>query len=427
MRLSAGLATRQVLAWLTQPFVKWKLVRSMEAGETRAELVDQLLGANINEPIDGTLIWLHSQTLDQTKSFGEIVAHFAKDKDIQFLWTTEEDDPDGTFNLSGTHQHLPLDNPSFVKNFLAKTNPKALVWLSNSVRPILLRKVAHAKIPAIYANAGLSRSQARKFVWFPNFIGLYLSSFDRILAKTDESAKRLRKANAPRSRLEVLGVMHAGARALPHDELERSRLAAQLNNRPIWLAAHVSSGEVAALGKTQRRVSRSFQGLMMVLHVADQAEAQTAQIKLSALGMRVQMRMDNPLPAADADVFICFGEMDLGVLYRLAPVCFLGKSLVREAGSDPFEAAALGSAILHGPHVSAFQNSYDRLTDAGAARMVYNSEMLSEVLSETLSPDRAAEMAHAGWEVSSAGAEVNDRVIELLDGYLKKEGPDAGT
>ena len=40
---------------------------------------------------------------------------------------------------------------------------------------------------------------------------------------------------------------------------------------------------------------------------------------------------------------------------------------------------------------------------------------------ETLSPERAAEMAHAAWEICSAGAEVNDRVIELLDGYLDKE------
>jgi len=47
--------------------------------------------------------------------------------------------------------------------------------------------------------------------------------------------------------------------------------------------------------------------------------------------------------------------------------------------------------------------------------------MLSNALVDTISPDRAAEMAHAAWEVSSAGAEVNDRIIELLDGYLEKE------
>jgi 3-deoxy-D-manno-octulosonic-acid transferase len=186
------------------------------------------------------------------------------------------------------------------------------------------------------------------------------------------------------------------------------------------LAAHAAVGEVAALAKAQRRVSRMAQGLLLILHVGDQSEATSAERKLTNLGMRVVLRDAKAFPAGDTDVYITYGDADLGLWYRLAPVCFLGNSMTKQGGSDPFEAAALGSAILHGPHTDRFQNSYDRLADAGAARKVYNSEMLTTALSETLSPDRAAEMAHGAWEVSSAGAEVNDRVIELLDGYLDK-------
>ena len=424
-RFSVGMALRHVSAWLMQPIEKNALLRKLEAQEIRAELVDQLLGANFPTRNDGTLIWLHASSVAQCEDFGEVVAHYNDRDDVHFLWTSEEDDVAGVFDQAGWYQHLPLDHPSFTMNFLQKWEPDALVWLSDSVRPILMRNVARAKVPAIYANAGMSRSNVRKYGWFPNFIGVYLSSFDRILAKTDESAKRLRKVNAPRTKLEVVGVMHAGARALPYDELERTRLAGQLNNRPVWLAAHAAVGEVAVLAKAQRRVSRMSQGLMMILHVDDHAQAMTAKRKLTNLGMRVCLREENPTPAPDTDIYITFGEENLGLWYRLAPVCFLGNSLAKGGGSDPFEAAALGSAILHGPYTDDFQNSYDRLTDAGAAREVYNSEGLATALAETLSPDRAAEMAHGAWEVSSAGAEVNDRVIELLDGYLNKGKTDA--
>jgi 3-deoxy-D-manno-octulosonic-acid transferase len=167
------------------------------------------------------------------------------------------------------------------------------------------------------------------------------------------------------------------------------------------------------------------QGLLLIMHVGDQSEAASAKRKLANLGMRVILREENTTPVPDTDVYVTYGDGDLGLWYRLAPVCFLGNSLINQGGSDPFEAAALGSAILHGPHTGSYQNSYDRLADAGAARTVYNSEMLSTALSETLSPDRAAEMAHGAWEVSSAGAEVNDRVIELLDGYLEKRETNA--
>lgn len=425
MRPSFGLTANYVWAWLKQPIAKAKLLHQLENGEIRAEVVDQLIGANFPTRDGRTLIWLHAETLSQAESFGEVVAHFQDRPDVTFLWTTEEEDKDSVFNFPGVHQHIPLDHPTFTAKFLTKWRPDALVWLSGSIYPVLLRSVQREGIPAIYANAALSRAQAGRFLWFPKFISLYLGCFDYVLAKTDAAANRLRRANVPRDRLEVLGVMHAGARALPHDEVKRTRLAAKINNRPIWLAAHVDPGEVATLGKTQRRVSRVAQGLMLILNMTSQRHAASAQVRLLALGLNVAMQEDDPLPEADVDVFITYGEADLGVYYRLAPVCFLGQSLVRAGGHDPFEAAALGSAILHGPFTATYQSSYDRLSDSGATRLVLNSEMLSTALSETLSPDRAAEMAHAAWEVCSAGAEVNDRVIELLDGYFEKGGVDA--
>ena len=165
-QFSVGMALRHVNAWLMQPFEKNSLLRKLEAQDIRVELVDQLLGANFPTRNDGILIWLHAATLAQCRDFGEVVAHFEDRDDVNFLWTTEEDDPTGAFDLTGIHQHLPLDHPSFVSSFLQNLRPDALVWLSDSIRPILMRKVVRAKIPAIYANAGMSRAKARNMYGF---------------------------------------------------------------------------------------------------------------------------------------------------------------------------------------------------------------------------------------------------------------------
>jgi 3-deoxy-D-manno-octulosonic-acid transferase len=39
---------------------------------------------------------------------------------------------------------------------------------------------------------------------------------------------------------------------------------------------------------------------------------------------------------------------------------------------------------------------------------------LGEAVADLLSPDRAAEMSRRAWEVTSQGAELTDRVLELL-------------
>jgi len=52
---------------------------------------------------------------------------------------------------------------------------------------------------------------------------------------------------------------------------------------------------------------------------------------------------------------------ELGLFYRLAPIVFMGGSLVEHGGQNPIEAIKLGTAIVHGPHVFNFTDVYDAL------------------------------------------------------------------
>ena len=79
-----------------------------------------------------------------------------------------------------------------------------------------------------------------------------MSYFDRILAKSDESAKDLRRIKEVRTKLEVLGTMQTGARALPYDEMLRSKFSTIQDNRFLWLAAHVVPGENSRIGKNTK-------------------------------------------------------------------------------------------------------------------------------------------------------------------------------
>ena len=57
---------------------------------------------------------------------------------------------------------------------------------------------------------------------------------------------------------------------------------------------------------------------------------------------------------------------ELGLVYRVAPIVFVGGSLASHGGQNPVEPIKLGAAILHGPHVWNFAEIYSAL-DARAA------------------------------------------------------------
>jgi 3-deoxy-D-manno-octulosonic-acid transferase len=100
----------------------------------------------------------------------------------------------------------------------------------------------------------------------------------------------------------------------------------------------------------------------------------------------------------------------------------MGSSLVDGSfGRDPNEPAAHGSAILHGPHVARFADRYARYADAGAARTVRDAATLFAEVQSLMPPDQSALMAQAAWDVASRGAEVTDRIIDMLLDRLDRQ------
>ena len=75
--------------------------------------------------------------------------------------------------------------------------------------------------------------------------------------------------------------------------------------------------------------------------------------------------------------------------------------MARAASRDPMEAAALGSAILHGPQAGRWRRASQRLAEARASRQVGIAADLAEALADLLSPDRAARLAQAAWAVAT--------------------------
>jgi 3-deoxy-D-manno-octulosonic-acid transferase len=68
---------------------------------------------------------------------------------------------------------------------------------------------------------------------------------------------------------------------------------------------------------------------------------------------------------------------------------------------------------VHGSEIGQNQHAYNRLREAGATQPLEASQDLSQRVAALMEPDQCAEMAAAGWEVVSEGAEVTDRLVEI--------------
>ena len=119
-----------------------------------------------------------------------------------------------------------------------------------------------------------------------------------------------------------------------------------------------------------------------------------------AAGLSVALRSRRAQPMPDIGIYVADTLGELGLIYRIAPIVFMGGSLASHGGQNPIEAIRLGAAVLHGPHVWNFAEIYAALDAAHGAECVADEEALTARLGDWLA-NAAARKAVAEAAVDS--------------------------
>jgi 3-deoxy-D-manno-octulosonic-acid transferase len=184
----------------------------------------------------------------------------------------------------------------------------------------------------------------------------------------------------------------------------------------------VKPGELDLVLRAHRLASRSTHRLFLVLVPDDEAQGPDYARAAREAGFRVAIWSEGEVPGEATQILLADTRGDMGLWYRLSPIAFMASSLFPEhGGSDPYEPAALGSAVLSGPETGRYAAAYTRLAEGGAARIVRDAETLAAAVSRLTAPDQAAAMAHAAWMLATEGAEATDRLLTLMGRALDGE------
>ncbi|MEL7093301.1 MAG: hypothetical protein AAFN94_16350, partial [Pseudomonadota bacterium] len=110
------------------------------------------------------------------------------------------------------------------------------------------------------------------------------------------------------------------------------------------------------------------------------------------------------------------GEMDLW--YDLCPIVFVGGSFSDVGGHTPYEPAAAGAAILHGPRYANFSEAYAAFHLAKAAIEVTDERTLSREISDMLTnPENAVALAQNARPMAQDGATVLPAIASGLTAF----------
>lgn len=390
------------LWWLS---VRRRVARGKEDPGRKGERFGQ---ASAARPA-GPLLWVHALGIGEAAAMLAVIRAVREVRpDLSVLLTTNTRTgaeglaklglPDGVI-----HQYAPVDTPIAVRRFLAHWRPDAVLLAELDLWPLMLSRLSAAAVPVVMANARLTDHRFRGRRRIAPLMRDVLALVDEKLVQDARTAERLAVLGADPATVQVVGLLKAAAAPLP-DGADGAVLAGAIGGRPVWLAASTEVREVPALIAAHVALRKRLPEALLILAPRQPAEAGQAHTALTAAFGRVGRRSLGEAPGAEDSAWIADTMGEMGMIYRLAPVGFIGHSLPVEGrpltGKNPFEAAALGLAVVHGPDTGNFTESYEALDQAGAALAVANGGELADALAGLLAdPARRAAMAGAAAQV----------------------------
>lgn len=356
---------------------------------------------------DGRLVWIIAGRGDV--SGAALIARrlVARCPDLLIAMTPIKGDcADADLPPDTLGHRFPEDWPASARLVLQAWRPALILILGNHLPSALICAAARAGIPLMLADARFDLNTTNDIALLSRFNRFYLSDSDSFLYLT----QRLPGTTA----LLTDGALQQPPDPLPCSEAARAGLAQAIGARPTWHAAAVPRAELDVILDTHRHALRQTHRILLLLTPEDERDGPALAHELMARGWQVARRSEQAEPDLTTEIFIADAPQEYGLWYRLAQVSYMGGTLSdgARAPRSPMEAAALGSAVLHGPRLGQYRDDYLRLETARAARGIASPEALIDALTDLIAPDRAAQLAHNAWMVASGGAGTAEMVVQ---------------
>jgi 3-deoxy-D-manno-octulosonic-acid transferase len=318
------------------------------------------------------------------------------------------------------HQYAPLDVPGYVRSFLDHWRPDLAVFTESEIWPNLILESSARGIPLILVNGRITQRSYRRWRRNSDVARPLFSRFSLVLAQSETLARRFKMLGAAGAT--ASGNIKVDTPPPPVDEGALERLRAALDNRPLLLAAATHEGEEEIVAEGHRQLRRLFPDLLTIIAPRHPERGPAIAEWLQSQGVAAMRRAVGELPTRACEIYIADTLGELGTLYRLASVAFVGGSLVDHGGHNPIEAVRHGAVVITGPHWQNFKDTYEALIEHGGAVVVRSAAELAEAVAPLLADN--AELASLRERAEAALAGLSGalpRTVEALLHYLPGE------
>ena len=337
-------------------------------------------------------IWVHALSVGEVISALPLVDQLKcryPDTGIVFTSTTTQGFDLARHELNGKVVALlpmPFDFWWSVHRTVDYIKPAVFVLVETDIWPGLIHYLASKKIKSLLVNGRISRSTFASYKKFPLVAKALFKDLDMCLMQSSLDTQRLIEVGVSPEKVLTAGNIKFDRQWNPMGREEKENWLALFGFKEdhiIWVAGSTHGEESEIILRTFLNLRPSHPLLRLIIAPRKIEEAGSLKEKGVAMGLNVALRTalgQNGAP----EVVILDTIGELGRVYGLAKISFVGGSLVQKGGHNLLEPASFGSLVLFGPHTENFVAMSNDLIEAGGGIRVQNEEELLATMKQLL-------------------------------------------
>lgn len=374
----------------------------------------------------GRLIWLHGASVGESISMLPLINRLLEIyPDVHVMVTTGTTTsaevmakrlPERAF-----HQYLPIDNPMFTTRFVRHWQPNIALWFESEFWPAMLSTIKRKNIPLILINGRISNKSFKRWQQFDFIIKELLSCFTACLGQSEEDAYRLRVLGAKDAM--CLGNLKYAGLPIPVDINKKNEILAEIGDRPIWLASSTHDDEESKIGRFLKDLQNKHPNLLTIIVPRHPNRGPEITQKLrDTYKLNVALRSASEQITPQTEVYVADTIGEMGIWYEIAPIVFVGGSLIPHGGQNFMEPSRCRDAVIVGPHMHNFTDAVNRAKHADGLIQVNDVIELIDTVDQLLAnKDLLEAKSSLAYNWATSEAKVLDGIVEKIQGYMVNE------
>ncbi|MFC1533821.1 3-deoxy-D-manno-octulosonic acid transferase [Thermodesulfobacteriota bacterium] len=320
---------------------------------------------------------------------------------------------------------MPMDFWWSVGRIARSIRPSILILVETDIWPGLISHLKKRNINVVLINGRISPRTFRSYKRFRLFARMVLRDLELCLMQSDLDRGRLLEIGLPAEKIKTVGNIKFDRDWLPMGQKERDDWFDILNLRPenrVWVAGSTHEGEDEIVLETFKRLGVYFPELYLIIAPRKLERAEDIHRLSRNKGLKTLRRSDLGLGEDHHyQVLILDTIGELGRVYGLADVCFVGGSMVPVGGHNLLEPASFGCPVLFGIHTENFVLMSQLLIEAGGGKRVKDAEDLFLKIKWLLSDPRGSRrMGLRAKNFVQKNSGTVERVMEYIGGYIEE-------